>query len=95
MFRRYPRARDIRWVQEEPANMGGWSHLRHRLEAVLPEGASLRMVARKASSTPATGYYAMHVEQERVLVDRALAEAETPAIPARESPAAAARGAAR
>jgi len=95
VFRRYPRARDIRWVQEEPANMGGWSHLRHRLEAVLPEGASLRMVARKASSTPATGYYAMHVEQERVLVDRALAEAETPAIPARESPAAAARGAAR
>ena len=95
VFRRYPRVRDIRWVQEEPANMGGWRHLRHRLEAVLPEGASLRMVARKASSTPATGYYSMHVEQERVLVERALAEVEAPALTVPKTPATAARGAGR
>jgi 2-oxoglutarate dehydrogenase E1 component len=74
IFARYPGARDIRWVQEEPANMGGWRATRHRLEAILPDGASLSLVARKASPTPATGYYTKHVEQERMLLDRALAE---------------------
>ena len=74
VFERYPNARDMRWVQEEPANMGGWRSLRHRIEAVLPAGATLRLVARKASPTPATGFYARHVAQEKALVDRALAE---------------------
>ena len=74
VFERYPNARDIRWVQEEPANMGAWRCVRHRIESVLPEGATLRLVARKASPTPATGFYARHVAQEKALVDRALAE---------------------
>src|SRR5262249_53559133 len=38
VFAAYPHARDVCWVQEEPANMGAWRHLRHRLEAVLPAG---------------------------------------------------------
>ncbi len=74
VLERYPSARDIRWVQEEPANMGAWRNVRHRIEAILPAGASLRLVARKASPTPATGFYARHVAQEKALVDRALAE---------------------
>jgi len=75
VFKRYPNARDIRWVQEEPANMGAWRCLRHRIESILPEGASLKLVARKASPTPATGFYARHVAQEQALVHRSLAEA--------------------
>ncbi len=74
VLRRYPNARDVRWVQEEPANMGAWRCVRHRIESVLPSGATLRLVARKASPTPATGFYARHVAQEQALVDRALAE---------------------
>ena len=74
IFARYREARDIRWVQEEPANMGAWRSTRHRIEAILPEGAVLSVVARKASPTPATGYYPMHVDQERVLLERALAD---------------------
>ena len=74
VFERYPNARDIRWVQEEPANMGAWRCVRHRIESILPEGAMLRLIARKASPTPATGFYARHVAQENALVDRALAE---------------------
>jgi 2-oxoglutarate dehydrogenase E1 component len=69
----YPAARDVRWIQEEPANMGAWRSTRHRIEAILPEGASLALVARKASPTPASGYYPMHVEQERQLLERAFA----------------------
>ena len=75
LFARYGNAKDIRWVQEEPANMGAWRHVRHRLEGILPDGATLRMVARKASPSPATGYYPTHVEQERVLIERAFLEA--------------------
>src|SRR5262249_21856464 len=74
ILKRYPNARDIRWVQEEPANMGAWRSLRHRIEGVLPAGATLRLVARKASPSPATGFYARHVAQEKALIDRALAE---------------------
>jgi 2-oxoglutarate dehydrogenase E1 component len=75
LFARYPRAKDIRWVQEEPANMGAWRSTRHRIEAILPRGGALTLVGRKASPTPATGFYARHVEEERQLVDRALGDA--------------------
>ena len=71
LFARYPNAKDIRWVQEEPANMGAWRHIRHRLEGILPERGLLRVVARKAVPAPATGYYALHVEEERDLIARA------------------------
>jgi 2-oxoglutarate dehydrogenase E1 component len=71
---RYGQARDIRWVQEEPANMGAWRALRHRIEGVLPADATLSLVARKASPTPAVGFYAAHAEEEKELVDRSLAE---------------------
>jgi 2-oxoglutarate dehydrogenase E1 component len=74
LLQRYPGARDIRWVQEEPANMGAWRGIRHRIEGILPEGASLSLVARKASPTPATGFHARHAEEERQLIDRAFAE---------------------
>jgi 2-oxoglutarate dehydrogenase E1 component len=68
---RYPKLKDMRWVQEEPANMGAWRHLRHRFESILPVGVALQRVARRASPTPATGYYHMHAEQENALLDRA------------------------
>ena len=74
VLKRYPNARDIRWVQEEPANMGAWRNLRHRIEGILPSGATLSLAARKAAPTPATGYHALHAEQEREMVDRALCE---------------------
>jgi 2-oxoglutarate dehydrogenase E1 component len=67
-----PNLREIRWVQEEPANMGGWRHLRHRIEGAVQHRTPVRLVARKAASTPATGYYQKHVEQEKELLDRAL-----------------------
>lgn len=73
LLRRYPGARELRWVQEEPANMGAWRSTRHRLESVLPPGVRLRLVARHASPTPATGNYHVHAEQERALLERALA----------------------
>ena len=73
---RYPNATEVRWVQEEPANMGSWRNLRHRIESMLPEQMMLRCVSRDGAPTPATGYYHMHVEQERVLLQCALMNEE-------------------
>src|SRR5207247_6776255 len=81
VFQRYSGALDLRWVQEEPANMGAWRNSRHRIEAIMPEHATLALVARKAAPTPATGYYRMHMDQEKALLERAFRE--TPVLPIR------------
>ena len=59
--RAIPGALDVRWVQEEPENMGGWRHLRHRLEAIAARGrapgagvAAARPRRRRRASTPFT-----------------------------------------
>jgi 2-oxoglutarate dehydrogenase E1 component len=93
-FKRYPQARDLSWVQEEPANMGAWRSTRHRLEAILPEGATLALIAREDAPTPATGYYQMHVDQEKALLERAFRAPAAPVAPARhrETPAGARTG---
>jgi 2-oxoglutarate dehydrogenase E1 component len=70
---RYPGARDVRWVQEEPANQGAWSFVRPRLGALL--GREPVYVGRAAAASPATGNYKVHQEEERALVERALDEA--------------------
>ncbi|MEO5989472.1 MAG: 2-oxoglutarate dehydrogenase E1 component, partial [Candidatus Eisenbacteria bacterium] len=69
---RYPKAMDVRWVQEEPENMGAWRHLRTPLEGVLPNGARLTRVSRPDASSPATGFYVMHQAQEKALLSEAL-----------------------
>jgi len=69
------------------ANMGAWRHIRHRLEGVLPDGGVLRVVARKAVPAPATGYYALHVEQERDLIARAYDAGDPGAAPGVATPA--------
>jgi len=88
LFARYPNAKDVRWVQEEPANMGAWRHIRHRLEGVLPDGRVLRAVARKAVPAPATGYYGLHGDEERDLIDRAFETGAPHAAPGVAAPAA-------
>jgi 2-oxoglutarate dehydrogenase E1 component len=74
-FASYPNAREVCWVQEEPANMGAWRHLRHRIEAAVPEGYMLSFVARRSAASPATGFYATHQQQEAALLEAAFGSA--------------------
>jgi len=54
---------DRMWVQEEPANMGYVSYI-HRM---MPDD-KLKIVSRKASASPATGFTKVHrVEQEKIV----------------------------
>jgi 2-oxoglutarate dehydrogenase E1 component len=72
IFARYPNASEIVWTQEEPMNMGGWSFVAPRLNAILPAGRTLRYVGRAASASPATGSYAIHNLEQNALVNDSL-----------------------
>uniref|UniRef100_H3GAB7 2-oxoglutarate dehydrogenase, mitochondrial n=1 Tax=Phytophthora ramorum TaxID=164328 RepID=H3GAB7_PHYRM len=68
---RYPNA-DIKWVQEEPQNMGFWTYVSPRFETALTQlnSDSRRpaFIGRVAAAAPATGYNAVHqIEQGRII----------------------------
>ena len=72
---RFPGA-DIVWCQEEPKNMGSWTFIRDRLEAVMgeighPQGQA-RYVGRTEAASPATGLMKKHLAEQAALVDEAL-----------------------
>ena len=71
---RYPKAREVVWVQEEPRNQGAWVYLLARLHlfGCLRETQELILVARPYSASPAGGYMSLHLEQQQALVDEAL-----------------------
>jgi len=73
---RYPQA-EIIWCQEEPANMGAWTFIQPRLNDILDsqDGAAreVRFVGRKAAASPATGLLKVHVMEQALLVEQALA----------------------
>ena len=69
---RYPKAKDIVWCQEEPRNQGAWYQIRHRLQEPFGNKHEVRYAGRPASASPAVGYYSMHIEQQKDLVEDAL-----------------------
>ncbi|MCA9706157.1 MAG: 2-oxoglutarate dehydrogenase E1 component [Myxococcales bacterium] len=71
---RYRAARELRWVQEEPQNMGAWTFIRPRLEA-LTTGRWLppEFVGREASASPATGSPESHKFEQNEIMERAFA----------------------
>ncbi len=64
------------WCQEEPKNMGAWSHMDPELELILTEiGAKhtrARYAGRVASASPATGLASRHKFEQETLVKEAL-----------------------
>jgi len=60
---RYPNARDLVWLQEEPENMGAWGFVEHRTWRIKERGYDLRHVARVESGSPATGSKTIHDQE--------------------------------
>ena len=67
---RFPEARDIVWVQEEPANMGAMFFVVPRIER-LTRGRHVRTVKRSRSASPATGSARAHQLEQRTLLELA------------------------
>ncbi len=72
---RYSKAEEFIWCQEEPLNQGAWFQIRHHLQACTG-GKTLKYVGRAGSSSPAVGYYQVHLEQQKRLVGQALTHGE-------------------
>ena len=62
----YPNARDVVWVQEEPANMGALFFVQPRVERLLRR--PIRSVKRSASGSPATGSAKAHTMEQQTLL---------------------------
>jgi 2-oxoglutarate dehydrogenase E1 component len=72
---RHPGARDIVWVQEEPANMGALSYLLPRLKRLAGKIPVLS-VKRSASASPSTGSAKAHEVEQKTLLSLAFAKQE-------------------
>ena len=66
----------VYWVQEEPQNMGAWSHLRFRFLNQLCGRFPFEGVTRAASASPATGSASSHKLEQKQLIDQAFAGLE-------------------
>ncbi len=68
---RYPNAREIVWLQEEPENMGAWNSVKGRLYEAHGDTHRIRRVSRTESGSPATGSRAIHLQEQAALLRRA------------------------
>src|SRR5947209_7649481 len=70
---------EIVWCQEEPKNMGAWTHVEPYLEWVFNQlgrkGQRTRYVGRAASAATATGVMSKHLAQLKAFLDEAYADA--------------------
>ena len=58
---------ELVWAQEEPLNMGYWSFMLR----MMPD-KSMKVVSRKASASPATGYNKVHKSEQESIINEAL-----------------------
>ncbi|CAN5221900.1 2-oxoglutarate dehydrogenase E1 component [soil metagenome] len=66
----YPAAKDVLWVQEEPRNMGAWTHINEALQEKM--GIHPGYVGRVASATPAVGSKKLHDKELKAFLEAAL-----------------------
>jgi 2-oxoglutarate dehydrogenase E1 component len=64
----YKSVKDIRWVQEEPRNMGAWNFALERFQKILPETKHISFIGRLPSASPAAGSYQMHLAEHDLLL---------------------------
>ncbi|MBI2751314.1 MAG: 2-oxoglutarate dehydrogenase E1 component [Burkholderiales bacterium] len=65
---RYRKAKEVVWCQEEPGNQGAWHRIQHYLLRHMRADQVLSYALRPSSSSPAAGYFALHVEQQKALL---------------------------
>lgn len=65
---KYHNAAELVWVQEEPENMGGWPFICRKFRG---SDFNFQVIARKESSSTATGYSKQHIAQQLRIISRA------------------------
>jgi 2-oxoglutarate dehydrogenase E1 component len=72
LIARYPKLREILWVQEEPRNVGARAHMFPRLMQIMPERIHFGFVGRPERASPGEGYPAAHIAEQSRIVRTAL-----------------------
>jgi 2-oxoglutarate dehydrogenase E1 component len=70
ILEKYPNARELRWLQEEPENMGAWRFIEANTWRIKEQGYDLHHIARVESGSPATGSKAIHDQELADLMER-------------------------
>jgi 2-oxoglutarate dehydrogenase complex dehydrogenase (E1) component-like enzyme len=71
ILKKYSKATQFIWAQEEPQNMGAWSFISPKILKVLGEGRSLMFVGREEAASPAVGSHKMHELEEKEILKNA------------------------
>ncbi len=71
-LKRYAKATQVVWCQEEPQNQGAWYQIQHHLRVCLQDKQSLHYIGRARSPSPAAGHFNDHVEEQLKLIADAL-----------------------
>ncbi|MCK5872101.1 MAG: 2-oxoglutarate dehydrogenase E1 component, partial [Methylococcales bacterium] len=69
---RYPNLQQIVWCQEEPKNQGAWYQSKHHFYDTIGQRFTVTYAGRPASAAPAVGNHAVHIEQQKAVVQAAL-----------------------
>jgi 2-oxoglutarate decarboxylase len=69
---RYPKLKEILWVQEEPRNVGARAHMFPRLMQIMPQDIHFGFVGRPERASPGEGYPAAHIKEQSRIVRTAL-----------------------
>ncbi|MFP5387370.1 MAG: 2-oxoglutarate dehydrogenase E1 component, partial [Bacteriovoracia bacterium] len=68
LLEKYKNAEKV-WVQEEPKNMGAFTFLRRYTQF-----DDFKLIARKSSASPATGYASVHAQEQARIVNTAFSD---------------------
>ena len=70
-IKKYAKATEIVWCQDEPQNQGAWFFIQHNIHENMLDGQKLGYAGRAASASPAVGYSHLHQDQQKALLDAA------------------------
>jgi 2-oxoglutarate dehydrogenase E1 component len=71
-LKKYAKANDVVWCQEEPKNQGAWYQIMHHLTVCLQDNQTLTYTGRMALAAPSVGSAKRHTEEQAQLVNEAL-----------------------
>ncbi len=75
IIEKYENAETYIWVQEEPINMGAWTFMHHNFKQI-----PLKVIARPASGSPATGSSKFHQLSQQKIIDKAFLKCDCPKL---------------
>jgi 2-oxoglutarate dehydrogenase E1 component len=73
-IKRYGKAKEVVWCQEEPGNQGAWHRIQHYLLRNMRSDQIIGYALRPSSASPSVGYLAIHKQQQKEVIEAAFRE---------------------